>query len=179
MKRKPKKGVPHRPKSISPSHQPRSDGEAECYIDTDWHTDGMATILVLRKAPDGGYAMAGFMVDLWCCGLKDAWGRLDITREEFHKEMLESLSERLEIQECDCNLAKRLIAGGIRVAHENGFTLPLRYERWASVLGVKDQDDADLSDFGTGADPPGAYVGTMADLTKRLVGPLKAFLERR
>ena len=83
--------------------------------------------------PGGGTALVGFLVDLWCAGLKDAWGDLHVTRADF-EEHSERARARMgvELAELDTATARKLIAGGIRFARQNGFRLPAHYERWVA-----------------------------------------------
>ncbi len=174
VRRPPKKFQPRPALKLSVE---KPDG-IECYINSNWHDDGMATLLVLRKSAEGDFALAGFLIDVWCCGLKDAWGRLSVTRDEFETDVLSPLMERLEIQEADIELARRLVVGGIFVAQENGFKLPQRFEPWAAIIGARESVDADISDFGTGTKPRWRFIGAMADLVARLTGPIEVFLNR-
>jgi hypothetical protein len=153
------------------------EGPIECYINSNWHESGEASINVLRPLPDGGNLVAAFLVDLWCSGLKDAFGRLNIARSDFH-EHLNNPNRDFQMLPLDLITAQRLIAGGMRLSVENGFRLPHKASRWASVLGVDSYANADLSDF----EKPGGkylYIGSLNDLRKRLVGPVDAFLARK
>lgn len=152
-------------------------GELECYINADWPHSGLASLQVYRQA-GGVRVFAAYLIDLWCSGLKDAFGRTPVLREEF-EDSLDRAEDRsgLEMVSIDADVARRLVAGAMRLSRENGFRLPHRAERWASVVGVTAYADADLSDF-TKPDGKYRYVGTMADLRKRLVGPVDEFLAR-
>ena len=89
MAGKKKKAAIGRTGKKQPSRPRSGVGDAagiECYINSNWHDDGMATLLVFRPAVDGDFALAGFLIDVWCCGLKDAWGRLSLTRAEFEAD---------------------------------------------------------------------------------------------
>ncbi len=37
-----------------------------CYINADWQSNGLATIHLVRQNPRGGFALACFLIDLWC-----------------------------------------------------------------------------------------------------------------
>jgi hypothetical protein len=71
-----------------------------------------------------------------------------------------------------------MVAGAMRLSVQNGFRLPRRADRWASVIGVTGYADADLKDF---EKPDGKYryVGSMQDLRKRLTGGVEEFLQRK
>jgi len=179
LKRQRKQRETRRAQSGSPYRRIGDRGEVEaCYVNRDWQEGGIASICCLRRVPGGGHAMAAFLVDLWCTGLKDAWGRLSITAEEFQDKVVGHMSEIMEIERIDVEVARRIVAGGVRFADRNGFRLPRRCERWVSLLGgVGDVDLADLSDFGK--DGQLCYVGSMEDLEKRLIrGSVDKFLAR-
>jgi hypothetical protein len=171
LKRKEKRKQAIRLRNQSPYGQLRSAGSVEaCLINDNWRQSGQAVIHVLARAPGRPPATAGFFVDLWCAGLKDAWGRLNVTYADFRK-VVDEMSDGagLDFVSCELNLARSLIAGSIRFAHDNGFRLPARYERWVALLGgVGDWSTADLSNFGL--DGKLRWVGPMADLRRRLVG---------
>lgn len=141
-----------------------------CYINANWKTEGMGSLMVLRAVPSGGYAMASFLIDTWCVGLKEAWGRINATREEFDDAIDHQRESGLVIERIDPDMARRLVAGAIRFSTRNGFRLPHRYERWTAILGgVGDWRLASLQDFGT-EDGTLCYVGTEEFLHKRLIG---------
>ena len=84
----------------------------------------------------------------------------------------------LELVRVDLETARRLVAGGIRFARQNGFRLPRNHRRWAALLGdLGDPDSAELSDFGV--DGGLRYIGSMEDLRRKLVGcSVEEFLAR-
>ena len=180
LKRKRKHKQAIRLRNESPYRRLESAGSVErCLINDGWRETGQVVIYVLCRAPGGPAAMGSFLIDLWCAGLKDAWGRLDFTREDL-REVVDHMSwgTGLNFVDCQPDVARKLIAGSIRFAQENGFRLPARHERWLAVVGgVGDWRTADLSDFG--AKGKLRWVGPMADLRRRLVGTtVEEFLAR-
>ena len=152
-------------------------GPIEVYVNDAWRECGEANVMVLRDAPGGGRVFAAYLVDLWCSGLKDAFGRTGVTRDEFLDQIDAAADQGVHMIPLDPVAARRLVAGAMRLSVENGFRLPHRADRWASVIGVTSYADADLSDF----EKPGGkyrYVGSMPDLRKRLVGSIDQFLQR-
>src|SRR5258708_33453145 len=65
-----------------------------CNVNSDWRERGQASVFILRRS-GGQLALASFFVDLWCCGLKDAWGRFGVTREEYD-QMLARMGVRMD-----------------------------------------------------------------------------------
>jgi len=170
IKRQKKRLSLRRAEGSSPYSKLKHPGTIEaCYINEGWDEIGMANIFALKRLPGGGMAMAVYLVDLLCTGLKDAWGRIDIGKDEFH-EGLDRARGRTDFVRISPEAAWRLVSGAVRFARRNGFRLPPRYERWVSVLGDPSEcASADTSDFGT-EDSGLLYVGTMEDLRKRLIG---------
>lgn len=179
QKRRDKRRQAQRAQGGSPYARIGDSGElVACYVNRDWREDGKASLYLLRRVPGGGHAMAAFLVDLWCIGLKDAWGRLDISYSDFI-ESIERVPREADLVRVDLDLARRLVAGGIRFAGQNGFRLPRNYRRWTALLGgLPDPETADLSDFGV--DGGLQYVGPMDDLRQRLAhGTVEEFLSRK
>lgn len=139
-----------------------------CYITAGWREAGIASIHVLRRAPGGAYAMGAFLIDFWCIGLKDAFGRLNISLEEF-QSAIDQTAERTELTRVDISTIRRLLSGAVRFSQQNNFRLPHHHERWLALVGrIGDVSTADLSDFGA---PDGKlrYFGDEADLRRRLI----------
>lgn len=169
-KRQEKKRQMMRVTGSSPYRRAAQSGDIEaCYITEDYVDKGVAAVVTLRRVAGGGHAMAAFLVDLWCIGLKDAWGRLSVSRSDFEEIIGHSSRNLSTLIRTDPAVARRLVAGAIRFSHENGFRLPPRYERWAALLGgISDWRTADISDFGR--DGGLLYVGDVEELRKRLIG---------
>lgn len=178
LKRKKKKDQRRRHQSISPYLRMGSTGQVEkCLINENWKEDGIASIQILCQVPTGDYALAVFLVDTWCVGLKDAWCRLDVSLGEFH-DMMNNHPLEMNLIDVDLEVVRGLVAGGIRFAKQNGFRLPRRYERSLKIIGgVGDIDSADLSDFGK--DGKLVWCGPIDDLRKCLIGStLDEFIAR-
>ncbi|MFQ5502665.1 MAG: hypothetical protein ACE5EQ_10260 [Phycisphaerae bacterium] len=169
-KRKQRRAELTRRQAGSPYQRIGRSGEVvACYINEDWEKSGFASLFVLRRSRDQGLVLAAFLVDLWCIGLKDAWGRLDITMDEFKNGILNSHRRVVDLVRIDLDTVKHLVAGGIRFAHQNGFKLPHRYQRWTAMLGdIGDWKSANLREFGH--DGKLCYVGELEDLNNKLIG---------
>jgi hypothetical protein len=135
---------------------------------------------VLGHTAAGRSAFAAFLVDIWCVGLKDAFGRSDVPASEFREERIEPMIEQGHATPVSLLNAKALVAGGIRFSRQNGFRLPPDWEKWASIFGrdmAEEARDADLTDFGT--DGGLRYMGTEEFLRTRLIGcTLEEFIAR-
>jgi len=177
LKRKEKQRQSRKSQSITALRKITSTGGTlECWINRDYRDQGMASVLVLGHA-GGQYAFAGFLVDVWCVGLKDTWGKPDITRSEFEDEIFQRINSATPMKRIDADALRGFIAGSIRFARQNGFRLPPQYERWTAMLGSLSIDTADLAEFGK--DGKLIYMGTRQFLVQRLSGmTIEQFLTR-
>jgi hypothetical protein len=157
-------------------------GTLECYVNPDWQDKGLASIIVLAKTPGGRCAYAGFLVDVWCVGLKDAWGKSEASAAEI-QELRERAVRHMAGVRLSVEEARRLVAGGVRFSQQNGFRLPDHWQKWVSVFGeMGPPDSVDLTGFGIeteGGVTKLRYVGTEQFLRSRLTGSTaEAFMSR-
>src|SRR5947207_6950551 len=146
LKREKKKAELRRAQAISPYKRIGQVGEVEAsYINSNWKEEGLASIHVIRRNPAGGFAMAVFLIDIWCIGLKDAFGRIDMLNEDV-KFSLDRARGHFDLTRIDVETVQRLVAGAIRFSQQNGFRLPAHFDRFVNILGgVGDAAQADLS----------------------------------
>jgi hypothetical protein len=166
LKRAKKKKEARRLQTLSPFRRAAHGGQLECYRGRS--DEGLASIIVLGHLAAGQYAMSGFLIDLWCVGLKDAWGQKQITRAIFENEVLPAWRRSGEdIGRASIEEVRKLIAGAVRFSLQNGFRLPEHWDRYAAILGEMEEiATADLSEFGV--DGKLRYVGTEEFLHERL-----------
>lgn len=89
----------------------------ECLITEDWQERGQAAVVFVRKAPDGRYAVAGFVVDLLCFGVRDVRVELGVDRAGMH-----DLIDRIAIGRL-VRADPRVLAGVVRAGEVWGETL--------------------------------------------------------
>lgn len=166
LKRKQKQQQARKAAALSPLERiAKSGGQLECYVNDDWAESGMANVQVVGHAPGGQLAHAAFLIDVWCVGLKDAYGHRQILRSEFD-DHLDRMNEQLDMVRIPDAEAKRLVGGGIQFARRNGFRLPPHHDRWVSIFGKLSDAVVDLTDFGI--DGGLRYIGTEQFLRQRL-----------
>jgi hypothetical protein len=179
LKRLKKKKEIRRVETISPFRRAGMfDGKLECYATAGYFEKGLGDFIVLGQVPGGSYVMACFLVDFWCVGLKDAWGRPVPSRHEFEETILDPWRERATLVRVEAKDVHRYVAGAIRFSHMNGFRLPPHWERFAAILGdLGDVRNTDLSGFGI--DGGLRFVGEFDFLRRRLIGStVEEFLSR-
>lgn len=91
--------------------------------------------LFAYKQAAGQSGIACFLVDRGVAGLKDAWTRVGIDREEF-KDMLRACEAcELPMHRTDVAEVRRWVAGGARWAYDNGMRLPREWIKATILIG--------------------------------------------
>jgi tetratricopeptide (TPR) repeat protein len=98
-----------------------------CLINPSWQEEGVAGVVVVRRMPGSRFLAAGFLVDVFCLGVKDAMVRSGLTRRAV-RAFLENLPWRL--QEVAYQDARSVVLGAVEYARGLGFE-PCR--DWASA----------------------------------------------
>ncbi len=106
-----------------------------CLINHDWPVTGRAAIVCARVLADHQLVMAAYWVDRWAMGLKDAWGHVTIASDAFERLSVE-MRENLGLVPAELDTARHLVHGGVGLASELGFQLPMRHARWLGVIGM-------------------------------------------
>ena len=112
----------------------------KCYVSDDWEKHGMAHVIVARERRNGNLCVGMYLCDTWCLGIKDAYGIVNISKEDFKREVLDTAPN---IKECDYTYAHNLVYGAEAFAADadiephSGFTL------WGYVL-EEDTDEIPL-----------------------------------
>jgi hypothetical protein len=148
-------------------------GEAECWISDDFEENGQAQLFAYKQG--GGLAgVAAFLIDRGVVGLKDAWTRIGMDRNEFD-EMLQAGGTRgISMHRIEPDQMRRWVAGAARWAYDHGMRLPKDWVKTASLIGgAGDWRSADVSAFSR------EFAGHPEDLRQRLIGEsLEIFLKR-
>jgi hypothetical protein len=148
-------------------------GEAECWMSDDFEGTGQAQLFAYKQG--GGLAGAAcFLIDQGVVGLKDAWTRMGMDRDEFDEMLKSSGTRGIPMRRIEPQAMRRWIAGAARWAHDHGMRLPKDWIKTASLIGgVGDWQSADVSAFSK------EFAGHPEDLRQRLIGEsLETFLKR-
>jgi len=81
-----------------------------CKVNDTCREQGLFSIYAMISVPNRPPTLVCFLVDKWCMGLKDAWGRLDMTHEEYH-DFIESANHRAGFTLVDVRAAYALGRG--------------------------------------------------------------------
>lgn len=120
----------------------------QCYINDDADEDGMAMIIVSREHTGGRISMAGYLVDMYCLGVKDTFYKLRMEIEELEEFMD---NQPVEFRECSYEEAHNRIFGAIAFAEEGGIE-PHKDFRLTQYMLEEDTDDIPLIEYEYGKD---------------------------
>jgi hypothetical protein len=148
-------------------------GEIEYWMSEYFETMGQAQIFIFKQAA-GLSGLACFLVDRGVVGLKDCYVRMGINRSEFSGVLDKCAATGIKMRRAGIEDIRRMVAGGIRWAHDNGMRLPKDWNKPALFIGgVGDWASADVSVFVK------EFSGHPEDLRQRLIGQsFDAYLKR-
>ena len=106
-----------------------------CLINKGWQKKGMAHIMVVRRKEDGHFILGGYLVDLLCLGVKNAFCHAGLRSKDLD-EALARFREREAFEAIDFNHAKEIIFGGIEYARKLGFEPHRDFKLAREVLGT-------------------------------------------
>jgi len=126
----------------------------ECWINQNWQEAGIATLLVSRLQPSGKLIVAGYLIDVFCLGVKDALTRFGISNEEF-TELIDHFCSRMgtEPQQCTPLFAQNLVYGAVEYAEDLGFRPHKDYDFTRYILEPADEIEFMEIEFGKNGRP--------------------------
>jgi len=93
----------------------------------------MGNLFFSRALPDGRIALAGFLLDVFCLGVKNAFVAL-VARDEYARRMsARSAAESLQPMQPAC--FRKLVEGGVAYAHDLGFNPHVDYDAARQIFG--------------------------------------------
>lgn len=146
-----------------------------CLVQTGLFEQGNGMVLLIRKTAGGRVALAAFLVDVYCLGVKDVVFRQDEIAEI--EAFIETLEGAAPFEDADPSYARKLLRDAVAYARSLGFEPPKDYAALDLLFGDSRADACDVSfSFGHDGKPlyiPGASE-TRAQIRRRL-----AHLRRR
>jgi hypothetical protein len=94
---------------------------------------GIGNLAFSRLMPDGRIALAGFLLDLFCLGVKNAFIAI-MTRDECAKRM-RSWSAAQSMRPINAACFRKLVEGGVAYARELGFSPHADYTEASQIFG--------------------------------------------
>lgn len=118
----------------------------ECYVNDTLTTHGEGYVVVSRNHTGGRISFACFLVDVWCCGVKDSLYRLRVEKEDF-----EEFIARIMGIPCSYDEAHNWVYGAIAFAEEAGIK-PDKSFALSQFFLQEDDEQVPLIEFEFGKD---------------------------
>lgn len=118
-----------------------------CYIGKQCWDIGTATVVVMRRHPQGTFTIGMYLVDLYCRGVYDAFYRFSVEADEM-EEILDSFLNRTEspLEPVSYAEAHNIIYGANAFAEEAGIE-PCKEWNLVRYILEEDTDDIELIDY--------------------------------
>ncbi len=129
-----------------------------------WDT-GMGQVLISRELPNGQVAFAMFLVDIYCLGVKDAFGDI-LPRGTYKEKLLDRLDEQYEMVGIAPAAARKLVEGAVEYAGRLGLHPHSDYFRVNSIFGDIDADECE-EEFEYGHDGKPLFIAGPHDTPER------------
>ena len=94
---------------------------------------GMGNLVFSRSLPDGHMALAAFLLDVFCLGVKNAFVAI-VARDEY-AQRLSSWSAAESLQPMHPTCFRNLVEGGVAYAHDLGFSPHEDYAVASQIFG--------------------------------------------
>jgi hypothetical protein len=129
-----------------------------CLITTSMEDQGLGHLLISRRATSGEVAVAYFLIDRYCLGVKDCFGKIPAPGE--YGEMLENYRAQ-EVRSIDPPSAKALIEGAVAYASSFGVSPHSDFRRVFPIFnGIDSTEAKETFEMGKDGKPyfmPGPY----------------------
>lgn len=93
--------------------------------------NGMVTVMLIRSGPRGQVALAHFLVDLWCLGVKDCTGKL--VGPSLCREILDDVRAQFELETVASADAHAVVVEGLHYAESFGLAPHRDYPKLAPI----------------------------------------------
>lgn len=146
-----------------------------CLVQSGLFETGCGMVILIRKTASGGLALAAFLVDVYCLGVKDVVFRQEAASEI--EDFIATVEGAAPFEDADPSYARKLLRDAVAYARSLGFEPPRDYAALELLFGDVSIDACDVS-FCFGRDGKPFYIPgpseTRAQVRRRL-----AHLRRR
>lgn len=105
----------------------------QCLVNMELFASGMGTVVVSRRAPNGDIVMGVFLLDTFCLGVKNAFGRILMPYE--YDEMVAEMRQNELMQAVEPSYARKLVEASVVYAASLGFKPNPDYQTAKEIFG--------------------------------------------
>ena len=132
----------------------------ECWIVSDWKTQGMASIVISRKHASGNISSCMYLADTLCLGIKDTLFRYNDFLDVY-EAFLEKMRESMPIEKISYDLAHNIIFAALDFAEDCGFKPHQKFTQVTQYFLEEDDEKIPLIEIACGdAEGKPMYVNT-------------------
>ena len=113
----------------------------ECLISNTLESRGLGEVVIARKSASGEIAMGVFLIDRYCMGVKDCFGRL-VSGAQFEDFKENMRAKGLSPKKIDASSARRLIEDAVAYAEDLGIKPHADFRSARMILGDIDPTEA-------------------------------------
>jgi hypothetical protein len=116
-------------------------------------TEGIASVLFSRELPNGMVAVAVFLVDRYCLGVKDALANV-LTRSAYEGQFVREMRSQFPARDVSPACVRKLVEAAVAYAGNLGFAPHPDYHKAKMLFGAVDAGDcAEEFEFGKDGKP--------------------------
>ncbi len=147
----------------------------ECLLSEDWEERGIAVVIVARKKANGLIIGAGYVLDVFCLGLKQTAVYYNMEMYQY-EEMIANQAQRMEFafKKVEPDFAYNLIYGAVEYAEDMGLN-PAKDFRITEYI-LPPADAIEYIDIEFGKDGKPLYIPGPYDNMEKIVNTLDANL---
>jgi hypothetical protein len=113
----------------------------DTWISEDLWTQGLGWVLFSRELPNGSIAVALFLVDRYCLGVKNALANI-VGRFTYESEFVHKMRSQFASREVSPATARKLVEEAVAYAHDLGFRPHPDYHKAKLLFGDIDPGDS-------------------------------------
>jgi hypothetical protein len=155
-KRKEKRHLLHREENVGLAERLRRVSNCpvlHCSISEKLEDSGLGWVMLSRTLPGGSIAIASFVVDRYCLGVKDAFGEI-MPHSAYEQKYLRKMMVQMPSRSVSPAEARKLIEGAISYARSIGFSPHADYGKVVPLFGDVNAADSDAHfEFGKDGKP--------------------------
>jgi hypothetical protein len=124
-----------------------------CWIGDDLGPEGIGTVILSRELPGGQVAVASFLVDRYCLGVKDAFGAI-LGRASYNDRFVRQLHQKMPMSDAAPADARKLVEEAVAYARGLGLAPHPDYPKVLTLFGpVNAADSTATFEFGKDGKP--------------------------
>jgi hypothetical protein len=131
----------------------------------DLWTEGIGQVLISRLLPNGTVAVAAFLVDRYCLGVKDAFAFI-LGRSSYEERFVRQTRSRLAVRDLSPAAARKIVEQAVAYARELGIAPHPDYQTAMVLFGDVDANDCQ-EEFEFGKDGKPLYIAGPHDTAER------------